>query len=91
MKRICWYLQGNKYKSLVFNPSKKVVLDCYAGVIFAGLRRHGNPRDPIFDRNRTELVVSFYNCSLLWLLKLHAYIDLSTLHSEYVTLSHSDI
>ena len=30
MKRICRYLQGTKDNGLVFNPSKKLVVDCYA-------------------------------------------------------------
>ena len=33
MKRICRYLQGTKEKGLVFNPSKKLVVDCYADAI----------------------------------------------------------
>ena len=27
VKKICWYLQGTKYKCLVLNISKKIVLD----------------------------------------------------------------
>ena len=34
-------------------------------------------------------MVTFDNCTLLWVLKLHTEIALSTLHSEYVALSHS--
>ena len=30
VKRICRYLQGTKDNSLVFNPSKKLMVDCYA-------------------------------------------------------------
>ena len=37
MKRICWYLQGTKYNVIVFNPSKKLVVDCYANAYFAVL------------------------------------------------------
>ena len=36
-KRMCQYLQGNKYKGLVFNPFKKMMIDCYADAYFAGL------------------------------------------------------
>ena len=48
MKRICRYLQGTKENGLVFNPSKKLVVDCYADEDFAGLWGHGNNQDPIF-------------------------------------------
>ena len=33
-------------------------------------------------------MVNFYNCPLLWVSKLQTYISLSTLHYEYVSLSH---
>ena len=34
-------------------------------------------------------MVTFDNCPILWVSKLHADIALSTLYSEYVALSHS--
>ena len=34
-------------------------------------------------------MITFANCPLLWVSKLHTEIGLSTLHSEYVALSHS--
>ena len=37
VKRICRYLQGTKYNSIVVNPSKKLVVDFYSGADFAGL------------------------------------------------------
>ena len=36
-----------------------------------------------------DFVVTFSNCPLLWESKIQTYIALSTLHSEYVALSHS--
>ena len=51
MKRICWYLQGTKDNGLVFNPSKKPVVDCYADADFAGLWGHEDPQDPICARS----------------------------------------
>ena len=65
MKRICRYLQGTKDNDLVFNPSKKLVVDCYADADFAGLWGHEDPQDPIFDSSRTVFVVTFDNCLLL--------------------------
>ena len=43
VKRICRYLQGTKENGLVFNPSKKLVVDCYADADFAGLWGHEDP------------------------------------------------
>ena len=82
MKRICKYLQGTKYNGLVFNPSKKLVVDCYADTDFVGLWGHVDTQDPICTRSRTGFVVTFDNCYLLWMSKLQTEIALSTLHSE---------
>ena len=57
MKRICRYLQGKKDNGLVFNPSKKLVMDCYDDADFAGLWGHEDPEDPICARSRTGFVV----------------------------------
>ena len=70
VKRICRYLQGIKENGLVFNTSKKLVVDCYADVDFAGLWGHEDPQDPICARSRTGFVVTFSNCTLLWVSKL---------------------
>ena len=88
MKRIFWYLQSSKDNGLVFNPSKKLVVDCYADADFAGLWGHADPQDPISARSKTGFVVTFANCPLLWVSKLHTENDLSTLYSEYVELSY---
>ena len=66
MKRICRYLQGTKDNGLVFNPSNKVVVDCYDDADFAGLWGHEDPQDPICAKRRTGFVVTFSNCPLLW-------------------------
>ena len=64
MKKICWYLQGTKDNGLVFNPSNKLVVDCYYDTDFAGLWGHKDAQDPICDRSRTGFVVKFSNCLL---------------------------
>ena len=91
VKRICWYLQGTKENGLVLNPSKKMVVDCYVDAYFAGLWRHKNPQDLINDKSRTGFLVLFANRPLLWVSKIQTEIALSTLHSEYVALSHDVI
>ena len=64
-----------------------MVVDCYADADFAGLWGHEDPQDPICARSRTGFVVTFANCPLLWVSKLQTEIALSTLHSEYESLS----
>ena len=88
MKRICWYLQGTKDNGLVFNPPK----NWWWIVILMQILRDGgneNPQEPICSRSTTGFVVTFSNCTILWVSKLHTEIAIFTLHSEYVVLSHS--
>ena len=49
VKRKCRYLQVTKDNGLLFNPSKKLVVDCYSDAYFAGLWGHEDPQDPICD------------------------------------------
>ena len=70
VKRISRYLQGTKYNGLVFNPSKKLVVDCYADANFAGLWGHEYTQEPICARSRTGFVVTFANFPLLGVSKL---------------------
>ena len=51
VKRICRYLQGTKDNGIVFNPSKKLGVDCYADADFAGMWGYENPQDPICARS----------------------------------------
>ena len=88
VKRIFWYFQGTKYNGLVFNPSKKMVVDCYADADFVGMWGHENTQDPICAMSRTGSVVTFANFPILWLSKIQANFSLSTLNYEYVVLSH---
>ena len=70
VKRICRYLQCTKNSGIIFNPSKKLVVDCYADADFAGLWLHEDPQDPICARTRTRFLVTFANCPLLRVSKL---------------------
>ena len=45
--------------------------------------------DPISVKSRTEFVILFMGCPLLWISKLQTQISLSTMESEYIALSHS--
>ena len=37
------------------------MVDFYTGAYFAGMWRHEDPQDPIYDRSRTGFVVTFNN------------------------------
>ena len=89
VKRICWYLQGTKNTSLLFNPYKKMMVDFYADAYFLGQWGHKNPQDPICDSSRTGSVTTFSIFPLLWVKKLQTYISIYILHYEYVELFQS--
>ena len=89
MKRICRYLQGTKDNGIVFNPHKKIVVDCYDDEYFLGIWVHENPKDYICARIINGFVVTFTNYPLLWVSELQTEIALSTLNSEYVEFSNS--
>ena len=89
VKRICRYTQGNNDKGLVFNTSKKLVVEYYADADFAVLWGHENPQDPICYRSRTEFVSTYSNCPLLWVSKLQTEISISTINYDYGALSDS--
>ena len=61
VKRIFQYLQGTHYNGLVFNPSKKLVVDCDFDAYFAGLWGHENPQDTICARSRTVYMVTVFH------------------------------
>ena len=65
-----------------------MVVDGYTDSDCFGLWRHENPQDPTFARSRNGFVATFANCTLLWVSKLQTEIAISTIHSEYVALSH---
>ena len=66
----CRYLHGTNNNGLVFNLSKKMVVDFYTSADFAELWGHEDLQDPICARIRTVYVVIFDNFPLLWVSKL---------------------
>ena len=66
-------------------PTKKLVVDCYADVYFAGLCGHENPQNPICGKSITGFVVTFDSCIILSVSKLHTKIDCSTLDYKHGT------
>ena len=66
MIKMCFQEHGTssargKLIVLVFNSSKKMVVDCYADADFAGLWGDENPEDHICARSRTGFVEAFSN------------------------------
>ena len=74
---------------MVYTTSPDLALDYYADADFAGLWGQEDDQDPVCVKSRTEYVLLFDGCPLLWVSKLQTEIALSTMEAEYVALSQS--
>jgi hypothetical protein len=87
--RICRYLKGTKTQGLILKPTDTLSVDCYADADFAGLYGTEDVHDPVSVKSRTGYVITLAGCPLLWVSKLQSEICVSTLESEFVSLSSS--
>ena len=87
--RICRYLQHTSEEGLIYTPTYKTTVDCYADADFAGLWGVEDPEDPVVSKSRMGYTILFANCPILWVSKVQTETALSTLHVEYVALSQS--
>ena len=71
--------------------TKQMLVDCYVDEYFVGLNWNKYFQYPVCKISRTLFVVTFDNCSVLWVSMLNAEIELSALNSEYVVLSYAVI
>ena len=62
-------------------------LDLYVDADFAGLWGHEHDKDPVCVKSRTGYLITLGECPVIWVSKLQTEIALSTLESEYITLS----
>jgi hypothetical protein len=87
VKTIVRYLQGTRYKGLIFSPTGELVVDCYVDADWAGLWQVETDQDPTCVKSRTGYVLELSGCPLSWTSKLQSEIALSTMESEYIALS----
>lgn len=87
VKRILRYFQGTKDKGLIFKPTKELTLDCYSDANFAGLWNYEDDQVPVRVKSRTGYVLTLSNCPLIWASKLQTEGAVTTLESEYISLS----
>ena len=89
LKRIRHYLKGTMDKGRTMCPNNNYNVDCYPDAAFTGLWRHKHPQDPHYVRSFTSYIIIFTGCAVLWVSKLQTEFALSTMESEYITLSTS--
>ena len=91
IKTIIRYLKRMEDKGTIVAPTGTLALDCYVDADVAGL--HGS--DPDYSassaKSRTGYIIMLEGCPILWKSQLQTEISLSTLESEYSTLSSASI
>ena len=90
LKHIGRYLKGTRDKGLILDPTGNPLdIDCYVDADFAGLWDPETQADPHCVRSRSGWVILIGGCPVIWKSKLISEICLSTMESEYISLSKS--
>lgn len=88
VRRICRYLKGTADKGLIVQPNKsKISLDCYVDADYAGHWTSSEANDPQTVKSRAGYIISIGSVPILWKSKRIQEICLSTMESEYISLS----
>ena len=78
---ICCYLKDTHKKVIILSPTRKLRINCYVDSAFIGLFSYEDPNDPVCYISQLGYVVTFSNCSILWVSTLQTDIALSNLHA----------
>ena len=84
---IVQYLQGTCDKELTFKPDPKAGIECFVDTNFSGNWDAGEPENPTSVLSRTDYVIMYEKCPLVWSSKLQTEITLSMTKAEYIALS----
>ena len=86
-KNIIRYLLDSKDNGIIFKLDISKVLECFVDADFTGRWKDGNHKSPESVLSRTDHVIMYAGCPLLWVRKLQSEIALSTTESKYIALS----
>lgn len=89
VKMIGRYLRRTRDYGTIVSPTGDLNLELYVDADFAGLYGRDPERSPSSARSRTGYIVFFGGIPLVWRSFLQTEISLSTLESEYSSLSHA--
>lgn len=89
VKMIVRYLRRTRDFGTIVSPTTDINLDLYVDADFAGLYRSDPDRSSSSARSRTGYIIFFGGIPLVWRSFLQSDISLSTLESEYTSLSHA--
>ena len=88
VRRVCRYLKGTLLEGLYVKPAtSKLSLDCFVDADYAGQWNLPEATDPATVKSRAGFVITLGNVPVLWKSKRIHDICLSTMESEYISLS----
>ena len=87
VKQIVRYLSRTWDKGTVVKPTNILQLDCYVDADFAGLYKRDPDASPTSAKSHLGFIISLGGVPLVWRSQLQSEISLSTLESEYSSLS----
>ncbi|MCA1806868.1 MAG: hypothetical protein LC687_03260, partial [Actinobacteria bacterium] len=88
VRRICRYIKGTIDKGLIINPQdSNISLDCHVDADYAGNWISTEADNPASVKSRSGYLISLGNTPVLWKSKRIQEICLSTMESEYISLS----
>jgi hypothetical protein len=87
VKQIFCYLSRTWDKGTIVKPTNTLQLDCYIDADFAGLYKCDPDASPTSAKSRLGFIISLGGVPLVWRSQLQSEISLSTIESEYSSLS----
>jgi len=87
VKQIVRYLSRTWDKGTIVKPTNTLQLDCYVDADFAGLYKCDPDASPTSAKSRLGFIISLGGVPLVWRSQLQSEMSLSTLESEYSSLS----
>jgi hypothetical protein len=87
VKQIIHYLSSTWDKGTILKPTNTLQLDCYVNADFAGLYKCDPDASPTSTKSLLGTIILLGRVPLVWCSQLQSKISLSTLESEYSSLS----
>ena len=87
IKRIGRYLLGTKDRGVIFKPDTSMGVQYYVDANFAGGWTKADADNAENVLSRTDFVIFYAGCPLLWTSQLQTEITLSSAEAEYIALS----
>ena len=85
--RIGWYLVGNTDRGVIYKINKRKGVEVYVDANFSGGWYSADSSSADNVLSRTEFVIFYAGCPIIWSRKLQTEIALSTAEADYIDMS----